>query len=78
MASIKRGIPVIANFQHYSQNQGEGHYAVIIGFTKSGEVVIADAARESGQGFERVPFPSSWSFGMRRMIIPCAGLALVK
>ena len=44
---ILGGQPVICNFQ-FAPKYGEGHYAVIIGFTKSGEFILADPAFDEG------------------------------
>ena len=38
--SLKKGIPIIVNFQ-LAHKKGEGHYAVIIGFTKN-EFILSD------------------------------------
>lgn len=57
--SLKKGIPVIANFQ-LEHKKGEGHYAVIIGFTKN-EFIISDP--HSGFSFRKVnidKFMSHW------------------
>ena len=44
---ILGGQLVICNFQ-FAPKYGEGHYAVIIGFTKSGEFILADPAFDEG------------------------------
>ena len=48
--TLKRGIPIIANFQ-LEHKKGEGHYAVIIGFTKN-EFIISDP--HSGFSFRKI------------------------
>lgn len=40
---LHNGLPIIANHQQ-SRGYGEGHYAVIIGYTRKDEFVIADPA----------------------------------
>ncbi len=39
--TLKAGLPVIANHQQ-TRKKGDGHYAVIIGYTKHGEFVLSD------------------------------------
>ena len=56
---IRNGVPVIANYQS-SPEYGEGHYAVIIGFSRS-HFVLSDPA--SDQGYEQIPiieFMKQW------------------
>lgn len=44
---ILDGQPIICNFQ-FTPKYGEGHYAVIIGFTKNREFILADPAFNDG------------------------------
>lgn len=48
---ILEGKPIIANFQQ-EPKYGEGHYAVIIGFTKKEEFILADPALY--RGFKKI------------------------
>lgn len=41
--TLERGLPMIVNFQHQPE-KGEGHYAVIIGYTKD-EFIFSDPSR---------------------------------
>ncbi len=47
---VRKGIPVIVNYQ-YTPEYGEGHYAVIIGFSKT-HFILSDPA--SDHGYEQV------------------------
>lgn len=63
VGSVRKGIPVIANFQHYSHNKGDGHYAVIVGFTQKDEFIIDDPAKPyKGGGFYKIPISKFMEF----------------
>ncbi|OGC38145.1 hypothetical protein A2V54_03080 [candidate division WWE3 bacterium RBG_19FT_COMBO_53_11] len=49
--TLKRGLPIIANFQ-LTPDFGEGHYAVIIGFTAK-EFILSDPQEDAG--YRKVP-----------------------
>lgn len=51
---IKRGHPVIANFQ-LKHEPDEGHYAVIIGFTNKDEFVLSDPSNAVPAGYRKMP-----------------------
>lgn len=44
---LKKGIPMIANYQQ-THERGDGHYAVIIGYTKNREFILSDPAASVG------------------------------
>ena len=56
---IKKGIPIIANYQ-YAPQFGEGHYAVIIGFSKDNFVLSDPGATEGYQVVSIKEFMKNW------------------
>ena len=56
---IKKGIPIIANYQ-YEPRFGEGHYAVIIGFSKDNFILSDPGAMEGYQMVSIKEFMKNW------------------